>query len=97
MFPGHRASVLTPAFAPVPAPARGRPAKPMFPAPGLSDEGSMSLKAAAAFLCLSVSMVRVLVARGEFEVIHVGRKPLLLKRQLVEWLERKREEARQRR
>lgn len=62
----------------------GRPAKPMTPAEDECLDGAMSFEAAAQFLGVSVRMVEVIAReRGELEIVYEGRKPRLLRRQLV--------------
>ncbi len=72
----------------------GRPAKPMTPAVDDCADGALSLDAGAAFLGISKRLLEVLIQRGELEVVHEGRKPRVLKRQLQARLARQLEEAR---
>ena len=85
----------------------GRPAKPMYPAePAPAPEraadvcadGALSLGDAAAFLGISLSLLKEIVyTRGDLDLVYEGRKPRVLKRQLVARLEAQLEATRARR
>jgi hypothetical protein len=72
----------------------GRPAKPMTaPAPGAtpSDGGALSSADAAAFLGLPLRTFQDLVyVKREVRPVYFGAKPVFLRAELVELLERKR-------
>lgn len=72
----------------------GRPAKPMTPPEADCDAGALSYDDGAAFLGVSKRMLEELVHRGELETVYEGRKPRVLKRQLIARLARQLEAAR---
>ena len=73
-----------------------RIAKPMnAPVSGECADGALSLDDGAAFLGISRSMLEVIVyTRRELDLVYEGRKPRVLKRQLVERLAAQLEAAR---
>ncbi len=71
-----------------------RPATPMYPTPGPCDDGALSYDAGAAFLGISVRLLKYLIARNELDVVYEGAKPRVLKRQLIARLEKQLEESR---
>ena len=50
-------------------------------------DGVLSVRDAAAFAGLSVRTARAMVASGRWVVVRVGRRVLVPRRALVEWLE----------
>lgn len=73
--------------------AGGRPAKPMFAPPGVCDDGALDYADAATFLGVNRTTLDGLVNSRTLTPLYFGRKPVLLKRQLIELLERKFEES----
>ncbi len=71
-----------------------RPAKPMFAAPGLCDDGALSLDDGARFLGIGRTTLDTIIAAGELDVVYERSKPRVLKRQLIERLERQLAEQR---
>lgn len=71
-----------------------RPAKPMFAPADEVRGGALSYADGAAFLGISVSLLELLVKRGELETLYIGRKPVLLRSQLEAMLAAKLEESR---
>lgn len=74
-----------------------RPAKPMTPAVAECADGALSFDDGAAFLGVSKRMLEEIIHRGELETVYEGRKPRVLKRQLIERLARQLEESRTKR
>jgi excisionase family DNA binding protein len=72
----------------------GRPAKPMTPAVETCADGALSIDGAAAFANVGRTEIYEAVKRGELELFHHGRRALVPKRQVVEWLAAKLEAAR---
>lgn len=72
----------------------GRPAKPMFAAAGLCDDGALSLDDGAKFLGIGRTTLDTIIAAGELDVVYERSKPRVLKRQLIERLERQLEQQR---
>lgn len=70
-----------------------RPANPMFAAPGLCDDGALSLDDGAKFLGIGRTTLDTIIAAGELDVVYERSKPRVLKRQLIERLERQLAEA----
>jgi excisionase family DNA binding protein len=65
-----------------------RPATPMFTPSSDAAEGAMSLPDAAKFLGVGESTLTKLVNAGEVRIAHIGRRVVVLRRSLVEYLDR---------
>lgn len=65
----------------------GRPGKPLYPEPGPCDDGALSFDAGAAFLGVCKRKLTMIIAAGELDTVYEGRKPRVLKRQLIQRLE----------
>lgn len=77
-----------------------RPATPMTSAPTALEvcaDGALSPEGAAEFTSLCRAEIDRAVERGELETFHHGRRVLIPKRVVVEWLARKLEEERSKR
>jgi hypothetical protein len=64
-----------------------RPATPMFTPSSDAAEGALSLPDAAKFLGVGESLLRKVNA-GEVRIAHIGRRVVVLRRSLVEYLDR---------
>lgn len=71
-----------------------RPAKPMFAPVGLCEDGALSLDDGAKFLGIGRTTLDLIIAAGELDVVYERSKPRVLKRQLIERLERQLEQQR---
>lgn len=71
-----------------------RPAKPLFAAVGPCDDGALSLDDGALFLGIGRTTLDTIIAAGELDVVYERSKPRVLKRQLIERLERQLEQRR---
>jgi hypothetical protein len=65
-----------------------RPATPMFTPSSDAAEGALSLPDAAKFLGVGESLLRKLINRGDVKIVHVERRVVVLRRSLVEYLDR---------
>lgn len=72
----------------------GRPAKPMFVALSPCEDGALSLADGAKFLGIGLTTLDTIIAAGELDVVYERSKPRVLKRQLIERLERQLAEQR---
>ena len=68
-------------------PRRSPSYAPVVPAGGVCADGVLTGPEAAAFAGLSVRTARGLVASGRWVVVRVGRRVLVPRRALAEWLE----------
>ena len=70
---------------------RRSPSYAPLPPPGAAAcaDGVLSVREAAAFAGLSVRTARALVASGRWVVVRVGRRVLVPRRALAEWLGRR--------
>ena len=71
-----------------------RPAKPLYPDPGPCDDGALSFDDGAKFLAICKRSLEKLIAAGELDTVYEGRKPRVLKRQLIARLESQLEASR---
>lgn len=75
----------------------GRPATPMTPPDAECEGGALSLEDGAAFLGIGLGTLKEIVyTRRELDLVYEGRKPRVLRRQLVARLASQLEEARAR-
>jgi hypothetical protein len=60
----------------------------MFTPSSDAAEGALSLPDAAKFLGVGESLLRKLINRGDVKIVHVERRVVVLRRSLVEYLDR---------